>query len=127
MLKKILFKLSRSFAKLLLPCFSLLFIKLKVNKRIANYLNDKSFKANNYYDFSNTIKKKLNNVKIVALDVGAQGGFNSDNFFPKKYNIFFEPILVEPIKSEAKKLKVNNKYVIAQGIWSKQTKKKFTY
>ena len=124
MLKKILFKLSRSFAKLLLPCFSLLFIKLKVNKRIANYLNDKSFKANNYYDFSNTIKKKLNNVKIVALDVGAQGGFNSDNFFPKKYNIFFEPILVEPIKSEAKKLKVNNKYVIDQGIWSKQTKKK---
>ena len=103
------------------------FIKLKVNKRIANYLNDKSFKANNYYDFSNTIKKILNNVKIVALDVGAQGGFNSDNFFPEKYNIFFEPILVEPIKSEAMKLKVNNKYVIDRGIWSKQQKKKFTY
>ena len=124
MLKKILFKLSRSFAKLLLPCFSLLFIKLKVNKRIANYLNDKSSVANNYYNFSNIIKKKLNDKKILALDVGAQGGFNSDNFFPKKYNIFFEPILVEPIKNEAKKLKVNNKYVIDHGIWSKQTKKK---
>ena len=42
MLKKILFKLSRSFVKLLLPCFSSLFIRLKINKRIANYLNDKS-------------------------------------------------------------------------------------
>ena len=124
MLKKILFKLSRSCVKLLLPCFSSLLIKLKVNKRIANYLNDRSFIANNYYNFSNTIEKKLNNRKILALDVGAQGGFNSDNFFPKKYNIFFEPVLVEPIKSEAKKLKTNNKYVIDQGIWSKQTNKK---
>ena len=125
MLKNFLFKLSRSCVKLLLPCFSSLFIKLKVNKRIANYLNDKSFKANNYYNFSDTIEKKLNDKKILALDVGAQGGFNSDSFFPEKYNIFFEPILVEPIKNEAKKLKVNNKYVIDQGIWSKQTKKKF--
>ena len=124
MLKNFLFKLSRSCVKLLLPCFSSLFIKLKVNKRIANYLNDRSFIANNYYNFSNTIEKKLNNRKILALDVGAQGGFNSDNFFPKKYNIFFEPVLVEPIKSEAKKLKTNNKYVIDQGIWSKQTNKK---
>jgi len=124
MLKKILFKLSRSCVKLLLPCFSSLLIKLKVNKRIANYLNDRSFIANNYYNFSNIIEKKLNNRKILALDVGAQGGFNSDNFFPKKYNIFFEPVLVEPIKNEAKKLKTNNKYVIDQGIWSKQTNKK---
>ena len=124
MLKKILFKLSRSFVKLLLPCFSSLFIRLKINKRIANYLNDKSSVANNYYNFSNIIKKKLNDKKILALDVGAQGGFNSDNFFAKKYNIFFEPILVEPIKNEAKKLNVNNKYVIEGGIWSKQTKKK---
>ena len=124
MLKKILFKLSRSFIKLLLPHFSSLFIKLKVNKRIANYLNDKSSVANNYYNFSNIIKKKLSDKKILALDIGAQGGFNSDNFFPEKYNIFFEPILVEPIKNEAKKLKTNNKFVIEQGIWSKQTKKK---
>ena len=124
MLKKILFKLSRSFIKLLLPSFSLLFIKLKVNKRIANYLNEKSSEANNYYDFSNMIRNKLNDKKILTLDVGAQGGFNSDNFFPKKYNIFFEPILVEPIKNEAKKLKTNNKYVVEKGIWSEKKKKK---
>jgi len=120
MLKKILFKLSKSIVKLLLPCFSSLFIKLKVNKRIVNYLSDRSFSANNYYNFSDIIKKRLNNEKILALDIGAQGGFNSDNFFPTKYNKFFEPILVEPIKKEAEKLKAQNKYVIDQGIWSSQ-------
>ena len=43
MLKKTLFKLSRSIIKLLLPCLSVIFIKLKINRRIINYLNDKSF------------------------------------------------------------------------------------
>ena len=42
---------------------------------------------------------QIKNNKIIALDVGAQGGFNSDCFFPKKYNNFFEEILIEPIKS----------------------------
>jgi len=124
MLKKILFKLSKSVVKLFLPCFSSLFIKLKVNKRIINYLSDKSFIANNYYDFSKIIKKNLINEKILALDIGAQGGFNSDVFFPEKYNKFFEPVLVEPIKEEAKKLMEMNKYVIDGGIWSSQIKKK---
>jgi FkbM family methyltransferase len=123
MLKNILFKLSRSIVKLLLPCFSFLLIKLKVSKRIINYLSDKNFTANNYYNFSDIIKKNLNNEKILALDVGAQGGFNSDTFFPDRYNNFFEPILVEPIKNEAKKLMAKNKYVIEKGIWSKKTKK----
>jgi len=124
MLKKILFKVSKSVVKLLLPYFSSLFIKLKVNKRIINYLSDKSFIANNYYNFSKIIEKNLNNEKILALDIGAQGGFNSDIFFPEKYNKFFEPVLVEPIKEEAKKLMAKNKYVIAGGIWSSQIKKK---
>jgi len=124
MLKKTLFKLSRSIIKLLLPCLSVIFIKLKINRRIINYLNDKSFLANNRYDFSDLIKINLNNKKIIALDIGAQGGFNSDIFFPAKYNKFFEPILVEPIEKEAKKLSLNNKYVIGKGIWSKQERKK---
>ena len=34
------------------------------------------------------IQKLLENKKIISLDIGAQGGFNSDNFFPKKYNFF---------------------------------------
>ena len=123
MLNKILFKLSKSVVKLLLPWFSYFFIKLKVNKRIANHLSDRSYIANNYYDFSLLVNKSLNNQKILALDIGAQGGFNSDEFFPKKYNKFFEPILVEPIKEEAEKLMTKNKYVISGGIWSKQIKK----
>ena len=65
----------------------------------------------------------LQNEKILALDVGAQGGFNSDNFFPKKYNIFFEDILIEPIKSEAEKLKAK-KIVISKGLWSSKKRKK---
>ena len=40
-----------------------------------------------HYDFTKIIKNILNDKKIIALDVGAQGGFNSDNFFPK--NIIF--------------------------------------
>ena len=124
MLKKKLLKLARSVIKLLLPVLSIIFIKLKVNRRVINYLNEKSFSSNNYYDFSDLIKKNLKNIKIVALDIGAQGGFNSDNFFHAKYNQFFEPVLVEPIKEEASKLMVNNKYVINKGIWSEKVKKK---
>ena len=59
------------------------------------------------------------------MDVGAQGGFNSDFFFPKRYNIFFEDILVEPIKSEADKLS-NKKYIINKGLWSKKEKKLYS-
>ena len=123
MFRKILFKLSKSIIKFILPCFSTLCIKLRINKRIINYLNDKSFLANNFYNFTNIIKNNLNDQKIIALDIGAQGGFNSDIFFPEKYNNFFEPILVEPIKKEAEKLKLTNKYVIDKGIWSEKIKK----
>ena len=56
--------------------------------------------------------------------MGAQGGFNSDQFIANKYSHFFEPILVEPIEAEAEKLKKKNKYVIENALWSSQTKKK---
>ena len=51
--------------------------------------------------------------------MGAQGGFNSDNFFSDRYNKFFEEILIEPINTEAEKLK-NEKYIINKGLWSKK-------
>jgi FkbM family methyltransferase len=124
MLKKIFLKLSRSVVKLILPLFSTLFIKLKINRRVINSLNDKSYSANNYYDFSSLVKKNLNNEKIISLDIGAQGGFNSDNFFHQRYNQFFQPILVEPIKIEADKLIANNKNIINKSFWSEKTKKK---
>ena len=123
MLKKIILKLFRSLIKIILPIVFKILIKLKLNRRVINFLNDKSYNSNNSYNFTKTIKNILNDKKIIALDVGAQGGFNSDNFFPKKYNCFFENILIEPIEAEAKKLN-KDKYTINKGVWSKQEKRK---
>ncbi len=116
-------KLFKSLVKIILPIIFKLFLKFKVNRRVINFLNERSYKSNNKYNFISLIEKFLKNEKIIALDVGAQGGFNSDLFFPKKYNIFFEEILIEPIKEEAEKLK-DKKYVINKGLWSKKEKKK---
>jgi FkbM family methyltransferase len=123
MFKNTFLRLSRSFLKIILPVIFKILIKLKLNRRVINFLNEKSFDSNNFYNFTKIIQDILNNKKIIALDVGAQGGFNSDKFFPSRYNIFFKEILIEPIKEEAKKL-VNNKYVINKGLWSKKDKKK---
>jgi len=123
MLKNKILKLSRSLLKKILPFIFKILIKLRLNRRVINFLNDKSYNSNNFYDFTKIIDNILNNNKIISLDVGAQGGFNSDKFFPSKYNIFFEDILIEPIKSEAEKLN-NKKYVINKGLWSKKDKKK---
>ena len=112
------FKVAKSIAKIILPLISKILIKLRINRRVINFLDNQSFLANNYYNFSNAIKSLIEDEKIIALDVGAQGGFNSDNFFPKKYNIFFEPIMVEPIKEEAEKLKKISKYVLDKALWS---------
>ena len=123
MLKNKSMKLSRSLLKIILPIIFKILIKLKLNRRVINFLNDKSYNSNNSYNFTKTIKNILNDKKIIALDVGAQGGFNSDNFFPKKYNCFFENILIEPIEAEAKKLN-KDKYTINKGVWSKQERRK---
>ena len=122
MLKKKLFKISRSVIKIFLPLIFKILIKFKINRRVISYLQDRSYFGNQKYDFSDIIRTLLKSEKLIALDVGAQGGFNSDNFFSKKYNIFFEPILVEPIKSEAKKLN-DNKFVIDNALWSSKVKK----
>ena len=118
MLKKIF----RSFIKRILPFIYKVLISLKVNRRVINFLDERSYFSNEYYDFSSIIKNIIKDEKILALDVGAQGGFNSDNFFPRKYNIFFEDILVEPIKFEAEKL-INKKYIINKGLWSQKEKR----
>ena len=123
MLKNKSMKLSRSLLKIILPIIFKILIKLKLNRRVINFLNDRSYNSNNYYDFTKIIQNVLDDKKIVALDIGAQGGFNSDNFFPNKYNSFFEDVLIEPIEAEANKLK-KNKYVINKGIWSRQERKK---
>ncbi len=115
-------KIFRSFIKIILPIIFKILIRFKSNRRVINFLNEKSYFSNHNHDFSSVIKNILKDDKILAMDVGAQGGFNSDFFFPKRYNIFFEDILVEPIKSEADKLS-NKKYIINKGLWSKKERK----
>jgi len=121
-MKKIIFKFSSSLVKIILPFFFKIFINLKINRRVINFIKEKSYFSNNKHDFLPFLKKFLNDKKIVALDVGAQGGFNSDNFFSKKYVSFFDEILVEPINSESEKLE--SKFVIRKGLWSKKERKK---
>tara|TARA_B100001057_G_scaffold451784_1_gene495169 strand:- start:956 stop:1894 length:939 start_codon:yes stop_codon:yes gene_type:complete len=117
-------KYTKSLIKLILPVLAKIFIKLKVNRRVINYLSEKSYFSNSEYDFTDIIQSQLKQKKLLALDIGAQGGFNSDNFFSKKYDVFFEKILVEPIETAANNLKKNNKYVIQKGFWDTKTKKK---
>ena len=96
-MKSKILKFSKSLVKILLPVMFKILIKLKLNRRVINFLHEKSYNSNYKYDFTSLLEKFLGKNKIIALDVGAQGGFNSDNFFPKKYDHFFEKILIEPI------------------------------
>ena len=118
------FKLGRSILKLILPVIYKLLIFFKLNRRVINYLEEKSYFSNQSHEISYILRDLLKDKKLIALDVGAQGGFNSDEFFEKKYNSFFESILVEPIQSEAEKL-MGVKHVINKGLWSKKGIKKF--
>ena len=122
MLKKRISKIFRSIIKLLLPFFFKILIKLRLNRRVINFLSEKSYFSNDSHNFSNLINAILKDKKLISLDVGAQGGFNSDNFFPVKYNKFFNCILVEPIKSEAEKLERKNN-IIDKALWSSKGKK----
>tara|TARA_B110001452_G_scaffold262048_1_gene261555 strand:- start:5 stop:982 length:978 start_codon:yes stop_codon:yes gene_type:complete len=122
--KKISMRFGKSIAKILLPLLYKIFSFLKINRRAINFFSEKSFFSNDNHDFFNFISSLLKEKKIIALDVGAQGGFNSDYFTPKKYDQFFEPILIEPIKEEAEKLKKKNKKVISNALWSSEVKKK---
>ena len=117
------YKISRSLVKLILPIIYKILVKFKLNRRVINFLSDKSYRSNDQYNFTRLISGLLKNEKIISLDVGAQGGFNSDKFFPSKYNSFFKEILVEPINSEAEKLE-NKEFLINKGLWSKKERKK---
>jgi len=116
-------KFSKSLIKILLPTIFKILIRLKINRRVINFLHEKSYNSNSKYNFTSILERFLEKRKIIALDVGAQGGFNSDNFFPKKYDNFFEEILIEPIDTEAKKLE-NKKFIINKGLWSSKTNKR---
>ena len=116
-------RISRSLIKKILPLIFKILLKFKLNRRVINFLNEKSYFSNNNYDFSSIIKSIIKDEKIIALDVGAQGGFNSDNFFSKKYHCFFDDILVDPIKTDSDKLE-EKRQIINKGLWSNKEKKK---
>ena len=76
--------------KSMLPLIFKLLLKLKLNRRVINFLDNESYFSNKIQNFSNIIEQLLGGKKLIALDVGAQGGFNSDKFFPTRYNIYFD-------------------------------------
>ena len=97
---------------------------LKINSRVVNQFNKLRSESHKKQDLSNIVSKLLREKKLSSLDVGAQGGFFNGSIFSKKYNFFFDPIVVEPIPDEAKKLKDKNYKVISKGLWSENCNKK---
>ena len=123
MISRFLYRLLCKLTYLITPFRSKILTIFKLRSRVINQLASLRLKANKSENYSNLLSKLLLNEKIVALDVGAQGGFN-ENIFPKKYNDFFSPIMVEPIKDEADKLRKENYKVISKGLWSNNCVKK---
>jgi len=131
MIQKILSKILRFFCRLLakiiyffIPALSKIFVLLRMNSRIVNQLNRLRHDAHKTDDHTSIISKLLVDKKLIALDVGAQGGFLNNSIFHKKYDNFFKPIVAEPIKEEAEKLTKQNYQVISKGLWSSNSKKK---
>ena len=111
MVKLVLSKIIRFFYRLLskiiylcIPFISRILIATRFHSRIINQLNKLRSESHKIDDHRNFISKFLGENKLVALDVGAQGGFFNASIFSEKYNKFFAPIMVEPIASEAEKL-----------------------
>ena len=116
MIKVLLSKIIQLISKVL--------IALKIHSRVVNQFNKLRSESHKDQDYRNFVRKLLGEKKLVALDVGAQGGFFNASIFSKKYNFFFDPIVVEPIPDEAKKLEDKNYKVISKGLWSENCKKK---
>ena len=131
MIKSLLSKIMRFFCRLLfkiiyffVPIVSRIFIAFRINARIINQLNKLRHETHKIDDHTNFISKLLVDSKLVALDVGGQGGFFDNSIFHKKYDNFFMPIVVEPLPNEAEKLTKQNYKVISKGLWSTNCKKK---
>ena len=131
MIKQISSRIIRFFYRLLskliffiIPLISRILIFFRLHSRIINQLNKLRSEVHKIDDYRNLVSKLLQNNKLIALDVGAQGGFFEANIFSKKYNIFFDPIVVEPLSDEAEKLTQQSYKVISKGLWSESCKKK---
>ncbi len=118
------FRLLSKITNLLIPIISKILILLRLRSRVVNQLNKMRSDSHKSADHKNLISKLLINNKLIALDVGAQGGFFNSSIFSATYNDFFTPIVVEPIEEEAKKLIQQNYKVISKGLWSTNCTKK---
>ena len=131
MIRAIFLKTIKFFCRLLskityfcVPFFSRILIMLRLHSRVINQLNKLRAESHKSDDHSSLILKFLGNEKLITLDAGAQGGFYNAGIFSKRYNKFFEPILVEPIQSEAQKLIDQNYKVVPNALWSTNCNKK---
>ena len=73
-MNKIVERLGKSFSKFLFPILYKIFFFFKINKRAANYFNEKSFFSNNKQNFKDVIKSLLEKNKIIAKTVNIQSG-----------------------------------------------------
>jgi FkbM family methyltransferase len=121
---RFIYRLVCKLVYIFIPTISKIWKFLKLNSRIINQLNKIRHDSHRNQNFTKIISKLLNNNKLLALDVGAQGGFLNGNIFSTIYNNFFESVLVEPIPVEAEKLNKKNYRVISKGLWSSNCKKK---
>lgn len=112
--------------KLMLPLIFKLLLKLKLNRRVINFLDNESYFSNKIQNFSNIIEQLLGGKKLIALDVGAQGGFNSDKFFPSRYDIYFDQILIEPLGKGMHQTQSGD-FLIQKALWSNEVKKKLFF
>ena len=121
---RFLYRMLSKVIKYCLPSISRILIMFRLNSRIINQLTRLRSESNKTDDHRNLVSKILTENKLVALDVGAQGGFFNSSIIQKKYNKFFMPILVEPLEEESQKL-IQQKYkVIFKGLWSENCKKR---
>ena len=125
---KVILKIIYNFiCKIIIKLLPLLRI-LRLQTLVIDHLSKIRLGSNKYGNIQKVISEVPLKRKLIALDVGAQGGFNMERsaaglVFLKKYEKFFNPIMVEPIPSEAEKLK--KKYtVIEKGLWSTNCTKK---
>ena len=61
---------------------------LRLRSRIVNQLNKLRSESHKNDDYRDAISQFMGKEKLIALDVGAQGGFFNANIFSKNYNIF---------------------------------------
>ena len=85
MIKIVLSKIIQIISKIL--------IKLKIHSRVINQFNKLRSESHRSEDHSKFVSKLMKEKKLVALDVGAQGGFFNESIFSKKSILNFNQVI----------------------------------